>query len=57
MFGDKYCIVTDNSFYFLIIPGSTGLLWNAFDLEYWKCKLKRYNVCPDEDIKIFLYSP
>ncbi|XP_054263932.1 phospholipase A1 1-like [Macrosteles quadrilineatus] len=41
----------------LLVQGTIGLLWNAFDIDYWRCKLKRNNVCPDEDIRIFLYSP
>ncbi|KAG8311207.1 hypothetical protein J6590_047780 [Homalodisca vitripennis] len=41
----------------MYLESSVGLLWNAFDLEYWRCKLKRNNQCPDEDIKVWLYTP
>lgn len=32
-------------------------LWNIYDLSYWRCVLKKTNVCPDNDIKFYLYTP
>ncbi|XP_050441562.1 phospholipase A1-like [Adelges cooleyi] len=40
----------------IVLPASLGLLQNAFDVNYWRCVMKRTDQCPDMDIKIFLYS-
>jgi hypothetical protein len=31
-------------------------IWNAMDIRYWKCVLKKSNSCPDPDIKFFMYT-
>ncbi|XP_075225196.1 phospholipase A1 [Lycorma delicatula] len=53
-----YYFVRLNLFISLIffISSSLGILLNAFDINYWRCKIKRAKTCPDSDIKIFYYS-
>ncbi|KAL1117790.1 hypothetical protein AAG570_004105 [Ranatra chinensis] len=29
---------------------------NMFDIAYWRCVIKRTNLCPDKDIKLFFYN-
>nr|CAD7266426.1 unnamed protein product [Timema shepardi] len=36
--------------------GGGGTVWNALDVRYWRCVLKKTNICPDKDIKFFLYT-
>ncbi|XP_067009759.1 lipase member H-A-like [Anabrus simplex] len=31
-------------------------MWNSLDFRYWRCVLKRTTMCPDPDIKFFLYT-
>ncbi|XP_024081436.1 lipase member H-B isoform X2 [Cimex lectularius] len=33
-----------------------GILFNAFDIRYWRCVMKRSAHCPDRDIKFYFYS-
>ncbi|KDR21672.1 phospholipase A1-like isoform X1 [Zootermopsis nevadensis] len=41
---------------FLLTQDSMTTIWNAMDIRYWKCVLKRATSCPDPDIKFFMYS-
>uniref|UniRef100_A0A1B6D9T4 Lipase domain-containing protein n=1 Tax=Clastoptera arizonana TaxID=38151 RepID=A0A1B6D9T4_9HEMI len=45
------------SFIYVCIQGSLGLIWNAFDISYWRCKIKRSQYCPDPDIRFYIYTP
>lgn len=41
---------------FKIIVAVNPLAWNAVDIRYWRCVLKKAYVCPDNDIKFYLYT-
>ncbi|CAG9838617.1 unnamed protein product [Diabrotica balteata] len=41
--------------YFL--HGVYGGIWNAWDLSYWRCLLKKHYECPDNNIRYYLYTP
>ncbi|KAJ9597063.1 hypothetical protein L9F63_027045, partial [Diploptera punctata] len=40
-----------------IVQDNLATVWNAMDVRYWRCVLKKTNSCPDPDIKYFLYTP
>ncbi|CAH0386747.1 unnamed protein product [Bemisia tabaci] len=35
---------------------SSSLFWNTMDIRYWRCIIKKGSHCPDDDIRIYLYS-
>ncbi|XP_049823576.1 phospholipase A1 [Aethina tumida] len=40
-----------------LIPDSDSGMWNVMDIRYWRCVLKKTYVCPDNDIRFYLYTP
>ncbi|XP_069687333.1 phospholipase A1-like [Periplaneta americana] len=40
----------------LLVQDSLTTIWNVMDIRYWKCVLKKTNICPDPDIKYFMYT-
>uniref|UniRef100_A0A6P7GDW1 Phospholipase A1 n=1 Tax=Diabrotica virgifera virgifera TaxID=50390 RepID=A0A6P7GDW1_DIAVI len=34
-----------------------GGIWNAWDVSYWRCLLKKHYECPDNNIRYYLYTP
>ncbi|XP_008488089.3 phospholipase A1-like [Diaphorina citri] len=40
----------------LYLTDVEGFMTDSVDLKYWKCILKKGSVCPDKDIRVYLYS-
>nr|CAI5842140.1 unnamed protein product [Callosobruchus analis] len=40
----------------LLQEATHGIIWNAVDVRYWRCNLKKVYECPDNDIRFYLYT-
>ncbi|CAG9760592.1 unnamed protein product [Ceutorhynchus assimilis] len=48
------CFLIATCLCFIQVHGQVGAF---FDLRYWRCVLKKEFICPDNDIKYYLYTP
>jgi pancreatic lipase-related protein 2 len=47
------CVVVIISF---LAPDAVDGIWNIFDIKYWRCVMKNTDICPDKDIRFYMYT-
>ncbi|CAH1104380.1 unnamed protein product [Psylliodes chrysocephalus] len=52
----RFCLLS-LSVFGIYFKETHGGIWNIWDLNYWRCILKKYYQCPDNDIRYYLYTP